>query len=224
VGKNFVVTYDERHMPEVETVWKLCQQDERYLKRGSAYIVYRLADELVDGYTQSIDLIEDTIDIIEDQIFNEPAQGTLQQIFTIKRILLHLRRTITPQRDVLNKLARDEYSAIDPQFRFFFRDVYDHLVRLTDVNDSMRELVSEALNSYLSVVNNRLNDIMKVLTIITTLFMPISFLTGFFGMNFFQPVANLEIWTSKVIFIIILITMIATPTGMYLWIKRRRWM
>jgi magnesium transporter len=137
---------------------------------------------------------------------------------------LHLRRIITPQRDVLNKFARDEYTVIDAQYRVFFRDVYDHLVRLTDVNDSMRELVGEALNSYLSVVNNRLNDIMKVLTIITTLFMPLSFLTGFFGMNFFQPVVNLESWTGMTAFIIILAVMALVPISMFLWIKRQHWM
>jgi magnesium transporter len=224
IGKNFIVTYEEFPLSEVEIVWKLCQQDERYLKRGSAYILYRLADELIDDYTQAIDSIEDTIENIEDAIFNDPQPETLQQIFTIKRTLLHLRRIITPQRDVLNKFARDEYTVIDAQYRVFFRDVYDHLVRLTDVNDSMRELVGEALNSYLSVVNNRLNDIMKVLTIITTLFMPLSFLTGFFGMNFFQPVVNLESWTGMTAFIIILAVMALVPISMFLWIKRQHWM
>jgi len=97
-------------------------------------------------------------------------------------------------------------------------------VRLTDVNDSMRELVGEALNSYLSVVNNRLNDVMKALTIITTLFMPVSFLSGFFGMNFFQPVFPLDVWTGRVAFLIVLAAMFVIPLGMYLWIKRQRWM
>ncbi len=104
-----------------------------------------------------------------------------------------MRRTITHQREVLNKLARDDYRIIDAQDRVFFRDVYDHLVRLQDLNESMRDLVSGALDIYLSVINNRMNDVMKKLTTVTTLFMPISFIAGFFGMNFFQPTAHLII-------------------------------
>src|SRR5436190_19318462 len=102
-----------------------------------------------------------------------------------------MRRILLPQREVLNKLARDDYKVIDRKDRVFFRDIYDHLVRLHDLNESLRDLVSGALDTYLSVVNNRLNDVMKTLTLITTLFMPISFITGFFGMNFFEPVAHL---------------------------------
>src|SRR5436190_22366984 len=114
-----------------------------------------------------------------------------------------MRRILLPQREVLNKLARDDYQVIDPKDRVFFRDIYDHLVRLHDLNESLRDLVGGVLETYLSVVNNRMNDIMKTLTIITTLFMPITFITGFFGMNFFEPVAGLTGWTTRQVFIVI---------------------
>jgi magnesium transporter len=97
-------------------------------------------------------------------------------------------------------------------------------VRLADIGESMRDLVSSALSSYLSVINNRLNDVMKTLTVITTLFMPISFLTGFFGMNFFQPVFNSRVWTGAIAFTIVLIVVISVPTMMLIWIKKQRWM
>ena len=93
---------------------------------------------------------------------------------------------------MLNKLARDDYKVIDPKDRIFFRDIYDHLVRLHDLNESLRDLVGGVQDTYLSVVNNRMNEIMKTLTIITVLFMPLTFLTGYFGMNFFEPPGNIE--------------------------------
>ena len=134
-----------------------------------------------------------------------------------------MRRIIAPQREVLNKLARDEFQVVDPHDRIFFRDIYDHLVRLHDVNESMRDLVSGSLDTYLSVINNRMNDVMKTLTIITTIFMPISFLTGFFGMNFFEPVAGLTGWTSRATFEVVMAVFICTPIAMYIWMKRRTW-
>jgi magnesium transporter len=126
---------------------------------------------------------------------------------------------------VLNKLARDEYPVIDAKDRVFFRDVYDHLVRLHEINESMRDLIGGALDTYLSVINNRMNDIMKTLTVITTLFMPLSFLTGFFGMNFFTPVSlPLQSWTAMIPFLITLGVMIGTPVAMVFWLRRKRWM
>lgn len=224
IGKNYLVSYQEQRIHEVDNVWETYQRDQRFLKRGPGYIAYQISDELVDGYTQVIESIEDNFDLIEDQIFDNPNQVSLERIFRLKRVLLHLRRSIMPQRDVLNRLARNDYPSLESQYKVFFRDVYDHLVRLNDVNDGLRELVSEALSSYLSVVNNRLNDVMKTLTIITTLFMPISFLTGFFGMNFFQPPGGLESWTGFASFVVVLLIVVLTPLGMYIWIKKQRWM
>jgi len=223
-GRNYLVTYHKEGIPEIDKIWGASQIDERHLKKGSSNLLYRLADELVAGYMQVTDKVEDDLEEIEDQIFDNPSQQILSQLFTLKRILLHLRRIITPQRDAINNLSRNEYAVIDPQYRVFYRSVYDHLVRLTDIGESMRDLISSALSSYLSVINNRMNDVMKTLTIITTLFMPISFLTGFFGMNFFQPVFNSRVWTGAIAFIIVLTVVISVPSMMLIWIKRQRWM
>jgi magnesium transporter len=134
-----------------------------------------------------------------------------------------MRRIIAPQREVLNKLARDDYRMIDPRDRIFFRDVYDHLVRLHDLNESMRDLVGGALDMYLSVINNRMNEVMKTLTVITTLFMPISFVAGFFGMNFFEPVAHMTRWTDQPAFIVMFLITILLPISIYMWLRRRTW-
>jgi len=224
LGRGYLVTYQAQHIATVDRVWAACQQDERHLQRGAAHLLYKLADELVADYMPVIDQVDDSIDQIEDQVFDDPAPILLERLFTLKRALLRLRRIIAPQREVLNKLARGDYAVIDPESRIFFRDVYDHLVRQYDIAESLRDLVGSALDTYLSVVNNRMNDVMKTLTIITTLFMPLAFLTGFFGMNFFQPVAPLNIWTSRLVFGLTLAAMALTPISMYLWMRRRAWM
>jgi magnesium transporter len=172
-----------------------------------------------------VDEIDEAIDQLEDEVFDKPTPQTLERIFKMKRAVIHLRRIISPQREVLNKLARDDYPVIDAKDRVYFRDVYDHLVRLYDINESLRDLVGGALDTYLSVINNRMNEIMRTLTVVTTLFMPISFAAGFFGMNFFQPVEEpLKMWSTNPVFILALVAMFLTPVGMFLWIRRRGWM
>jgi magnesium transporter len=171
----------------------------------------------------AVEKIDDAIDQIEDQVFNRPEPRTLEKLFALKRILLAMRRIIIPQREVLNKLARDDYKVIDPRDRIFFRDIYDHLVRLHDLNESLRDLVGGALDTYLSVINNRMNEIMKTLTVITTIFMPLTFVTGFFGMNFFEPLGNLKHWTTNPVFYITMAIMVLLPFGMYMWMRRRTW-
>jgi magnesium transporter len=224
LGKNYLVTYQAQPVTTVDRVWAICQRDERYLQRGTAYLMYELTDEVVADYMPAIEQLDDAIDQIEDQVFDDPSQALLERLFALKRALLRLRRMLAPQREVLNKLARGGYDVVGEEYRVFFRDVYDHLVRLYDITESLRDLVGSALDTYLSVVNNRMNDVMKTLTVITTLFMPLSFLSGFFGMNFFQPVTSLSAWTGKLAFGLTLVAMTMLPIGMYTWMRKRAWM
>lgn len=224
LGRNFLVTHQTQALAAVDRVWTACQRDERHLRRGSARLLYRLADELVTDYMQAVEKIDEAIDQIEDQVFDDPTPSMLERIFTLKRSLLRLRRVIAPQREVLNKLARGDYEVIAPEDRVFFRDVYDHLMRLHDITESLRDLTGSALDTYLSVISNRMNGVMKTLTVITTLFMPVSFLAGFFGMNFFQPVLPMDAWTGRTMFALALAAMVGLPAGVYLWIRRRAWM
>jgi magnesium transporter len=224
VGSNYVVTHHDNPISAIDEVWVACQRDERHVQEGADHLFYKITDHVVAGYMPIVEEIDKDIDQIEDQIFASPSPKTLERLFTLKRALLSMRRVITPQREVLNRLARDDYRVIDSQDRIFFRDVYDHLVRLHDLNESMRDLVSSALDTYLSVINNRMNDVMKTLAAVTTLFMPISFIAGFFGMNFFEPAANLTNWTVHPVFIVILIITILIPVIMFLWMRRRAWM
>lgn len=224
LGKNYIVTHHDERIEAIERAWAACQRDERHLKGGADHLLYRIADEVAASYMPAVEEMDAAIDELEGFIFDKPSPETLARIFAVKRAVLHLRRILGPQREVLNKLARDDYAMIDPKDRVYFRDVYDHYVRLHDISESVRDLVSGALDTYLSVINNRMNDIMKTLTIITTLFMPLSFVVGFFGMNFFGPSAPLNAWTDSPAFIATLGLMLMIPIGMYLWMRRKGWM
>lgn len=224
LGSNYLVTYHKDPILEIETLWKACNRDERYLKKGPSNLFYHLADEMVNQYMPVIEQMSEVIDQIEDDIIDQPRTEMLSQIFKLKRMMLMMRRTLLPQREVFSKLARGDFEVVHEQSRVYYRDIYDHMVRLEEVNESLRDLVSGALDTYLSVVNNRMNEVMKTLTIITTLFMPLTFLTGFFGMNFFQVVNPLPAWTGKMAFVIMLSATGLIPLGMFLWMRRRSWM
>jgi magnesium transporter len=223
LGANYVVTHHDEPIPALDRVWDSCQRDTRHAENGADHLLYRIVDYVVAAYMPIVEQMDREIDEIEDRLFAAPSSSTVERLFTLKRALLAMRRTITPQREVLNKLARDDYRVIDRRDRIFFRDVYDALVRLHDLNESMRDLVGGALDTYLSVINNRMNDVMKTLTVITTLFMPISFIAGFFGMNFFGPVADFSAWTGTPAFWITMILVFLTPFRMFLWMRRRGW-
>jgi magnesium transporter len=223
LGKNYIVTHHDHRIPAVDEAWVACDRDERNVQQGADHLLYRIADNLMAGYMPAVEKIDDAIDQIEDQVFGRPSPRTLEKLFSLKRVLLAMRRIIIPQREVLNKLARDEYKVIDPKDRVFFRDIYDHLVRLHDLNESLRDLIGSAVDTYLSVINNRMNEIMKTLTVITVLFMPLTFLTGYFGMNFFEPLGNLKVWTTNPVFYATLAVIFIMPIMMYLWMRRRTW-
>ena len=223
LGANYIVTHHDHPITAVDETWQSCDRDPRTLQMGPDHLLYKIADFVVADYMPIVEEIDEGINRIEDEVFDRAAPRVLERLFALKRVLLAMRRIILPQREVLNKLARDDYKVIDPKDRVFFRDIYDHLVRLHDINESLRDLVSGALDTYLSVINNRMNEIMKTLTIITVLFMPLTFLTGFFGMNFFEPHGTLQAWTSKPSFYIILITTFVLPVIMYFWMRRGKW-
>jgi magnesium transporter len=223
LGKNYVVTHHDVPISSLDEARLACLRDKRYTSNGPDHLLYKIIDDLVADYMPMIEALDSQIDRVEDEVLVKAAPDTLERIFALKRVLLSMRRILTPQREVLSKLARDDYEVVDPKDRVFFRDVYDHLVRLHDINESMRDLVGGALDTYLSVINNRMNEVMKTLTIITTMFMPISFITGFFGMNFFEPSGGLTSWTNNLVFGLVMVVFIILPIGMLIWMKNRTW-
>jgi magnesium transporter len=149
-------------------------------------LLYRVIDTLVDGYFPVLARLDDEIDDLEDEILERPTDQQLGQLFDMKRSLIAMRKVITPQRDMFATLLSDQTSlpGMTPEAERYFRDLYDHLIRISDLVDSYRDLMSGALDTHLATVSNRLNVVMKQLTIIATVFLPLSFLTGFFGQNF----------------------------------------
>ncbi len=224
VGRNYVVTHQAGAHMAIATVWDACLRDERLMQRGATHLLYRLADELADGYMQVIDGLDEVVDHIEDRVLQGSDGEILGTIMRYKRALLRLRRVVAPQREVINKLARGDDDVLDDTKLIYFRDVYDHYVRLADIAENLRDLISGALDTHLSVINNRMNEVMKTLTVITVLFAPLTFITGFFGMNFFEASGLFDVWTGRLALYITLGLLALAPVGMVLWLRRRAWM
>ncbi len=224
VGQGFLVTYHTQKIKALERVWESCEWDPRYLKRGALNLFYHLADRLVENHLPVFDQIELGINELEDQILHAPKEDTLERIFDLKRSLLRLRRIITPQREVFHKLAHNDFSVVETEQGYFFRNIYDHYVLLNDLTESLRELAASSLEVYLSAANNRMNQVVKVLTIITTMFMPLTFITSLFGMNFFQLEFSVFTPMGKIGLVIALVCLMVVPTLMFLWMRRRDWM
>jgi magnesium transporter len=225
LGTNYLVTHHTEPVPALDRVWAACRRDDRHLMRGADYLLFELADGIVSDFMPCIDSLDEAVDRIEEEVFAKSSSpSTLSTIFTLKRAAVHLRRILSPQREVLNRLARDDYRPIDARERVYFRGVYDHLVRLVDINESLRDLIGGTLDTYLSAASNRLNEIMKILTVVTLLFMPLAFLTGFFGMNFFGSTYEVAAPANGIWLLIVAIgSMIATPLLMWYWLRRRGW-
>ncbi|MBN2244221.1 MAG: magnesium/cobalt transporter CorA [Candidatus Aminicenantes bacterium] len=224
IGKNYILTYHETQNITIDKVWDRAVKNNRLFERGSANLLYLLLDETASDYILKTDQIAMVINDIEDQLFDDPNTALLAQIFSLKRSILNLRQSISPQREVLNKLARGDYSILGERSNVYFRDVYDHFFRLFDIAENLQDLTSNTLEIFLSTINNRMNGIMKTLTIITTLFMPISFLAGFFGMNFFAPVEKYTWWTSTPTLVIVILASVLFPVIMLAYFFRKGWM
>jgi magnesium transporter len=177
----------------------------RYAKRDKpiehpSRLLYRIVDGLVDSFFPILADFDDRIDELEDSIFQKADDRQLQEIFQMKRLLVGIRKAITPQRDTFARVMGGvaDLPGLDAEDERYFRDVYDHLIRISDLVDSYRDLLTGAMDVYLSTVSNRLNAVMKQLTIIATIFLPLSWLTGFFGQNFGFEVAHISSWESFV--------------------------
>jgi magnesium transporter len=152
---------------------------------SSVMLLYRIADALVDSYFPVMARFDDTIDQLEEAILKSPDDAQIGALFAMKRQLISLRKLITPERDLMASLvAGSDLPGMTDDAARYFRDLYDHLIRLSDLVDSYRDLLTSAVDTHLSTVSNRLNEVMKQLAIIATIFLPLSFLTGFFGQNF----------------------------------------
>jgi magnesium transporter len=199
---------------------------ERYAKRPGrierpSLLLYRVLDGLVDSFFPLLAGFDDRIDELEDAIFLRADDQQLQEIFQMKRLLVGIRKAVTPQRDAFASRGVAELPGLSQEDEHYFRDVYDHLIRISDLIDSYRDLLTGAMDVYLSTVSNRLNAVMKQLTIIATIFLPLAWITGFFGQNFGWLVRHVGSWEAFLLFG--LLTELAAVGGMLFYFKRRGW-
>jgi magnesium transporter len=220
LGANFLVTcHKVEKMAPIDEVWQRINQDDRLIRNGSDFLCHAVLDHLVDEYFPLIDRMDDEIENLEDRVLQKPDPNILARILELKHDILFLRRMISPQREVMNRISRDDFPMIDAQSRIYYRDIYDHLVRIQDLIESLRDIISGVLDIYLNSTSLRLNEIMKALTIVSTIFLPLSFIAGIYGMNFqFMP----EIyWRFGYLFVWIIF--VAVFSGMLIFFKRRNW-
>jgi len=186
LGRNYVITYHHDDFRSIENVRQQIRTSPIACQRGAAFLLHQILDQIVDYYSPVLDDFDERIDQLEADIFNlkRPNNSILEQIMDLKRGVLRLRRISAKQREVILRMSRGEFPLIDPQMLPFYRDVHDHIVRVTDLAESYRDLISGSLEAYLSVVSNRMNEIMKVLTIFSAIMLPLTFIAGVYGMNF----------------------------------------
>lgn len=225
LGPNYIVTYHTEPLTFLDEVRKLIEHDPRgRLQQGPDHLLFRFLDQAVDQSLEVIESLDDRVDRIQNQVIKNPRARTLQTIFRLKRAAIRLHRTFGPQREVLSRLARDPCKPVQARHRVYFRDVYDHAMRIHEISESLRDLIAGTLETYLSVLSNRTNDIMKTLTLVTVMFMPMSFLVGFFGMNFFgETLAFQEPMPRLLFFFGSLLIMVVSPTLMWIYVKRKKW-
>jgi len=218
LGADYLVTVHREPLAAIEGMRARCAVDRRTGAYRADMLLYQIVDQMVDAFFPLLDEIEDEIDELEDEILERATYATMQRIFALKQQLVYLRKVVAPMREAMNALASTRYELIDPRTAVYYRDLYDHLVRIYDLIETSRDLLGNALDAYLSTVSNRLNEVMKRLTLLTTIFMPISFLVGFGGMNFTQlPFDN------PTAFGVMMGLLIIVPVGMMFWFWRSKW-
>lgn len=230
LGGNFVVSTHTFPLYSVREVQQIVEEDGRLMKRGADFLAHSLIDALVDNVMPTIDSMSDVAENIEEEVIRQPQPVTLSDIMKLKRSTLRVHRVMAPQRDVLNRLSRGEFLQIKAETQIFYRDIYDHIVRIEDLNQSVRDRADNALATYLSSVANRQNETMRVLSVVATIFLPLTLLAGIYGMNFeYMPELSWR-WGYFVVlgvigFVILVVIWRFWASGWFAWGKRRMvWM
>jgi magnesium transporter len=220
IGANYLVTVHNGTSRSIASVQGICPRNAIVLGSGPLALVHRIVDTMVDNYRPEVDQLEDRLDQLEEAVFTASNESIVRQILSLKRDVGYLRRVVMPQRDVVARLARREFDVVDEHLSYRFRDVHDHLVRLADEANTFHDRVTGVLDAHLSFVSNRMNEVMKMLTLIATIFMPLTVLTSLYGMNVRLPMMpggeTAQFWE--------ILAMMAAITGAMLWyFKRQDW-
>lgn len=226
LGEDYLITFCSDERDPFEPLRKRLRNQQGKLRTMEVdHLLYAVFDVVVDEAYPILELISDRIESLEDAVLTRPDQAVLNAIHVTKRELLSLRRRLWPHREVINSLLRDDDRWISDQTKLYLRDCYDHVIQIMDLVDNYREMVSSLLEVYLSSVSNRLNDVMRVLTIFATIFIPLSFLVGIYGMNFSNETSpwampELQWYYGYPLLWLIIIAIVAT---MLYFFKRKNW-
>jgi magnesium transporter len=220
LGQNYLVTVHDGQSRSIQNLKELCQQHARILEEGPVALMHRIIDSMVDNYEPELDALEGEMDRLEEQAVMGAGDNLMRPILDIKRDLAALRRVLIPQRDAVGRLARREFPMITDEMAYRFRDVYDHLMRYADEATMFQDRMTGVLEGYLSAISNRLNIVMKVLTVMSTVFLPLTVLTGMWGMNVPLPLfpggERVQFWWVTGIMVLI-------SGVMLLLFRRKRW-
>ena len=220
ISNNILITHHAGRIDGTRALRDSCSRNCHIMQRGPDYMLHLLLDDLVDGCVPLVSVFEERVEELEHLVFKSPGNLTLMRILEMKRLLQKVRRDVVYQREIVNRLARGEFALISPTESMYYRNVYDHLVRISDQVDTCRELVLSIMDAYFSVNSANLNTVMKVLAVISTIFLPITFITSFYGMNFeFMSELHTPWGYPAVISLIIIVAAI-----MFISFRRRGWL
>jgi len=221
VGTNFVISFQEKEGDIFDSIRdRIRNAKGRIRKMGSDYLAYALIDAIVDHYFVILENFGEKIENVEEELITNPTPETLQLMHELKREMIFLRKSVWPLREVISGLQRAESSLIQKSTGIFLRDVYDHTIQVIDTIETFRDMVSGMLDIYLSSISNKMNEVMKVLTIIATIFIPLTFIAGIYGMNFkYMPELH---WPFG--YALIWLIIIAIAITMLIYFKRKRWL
>lgn len=192
----------------------------RIRKMGADYLSYALLDAVVDCYFNILEKFGDRIELLEEELMEEPSKKTLRQLHHMKREMIFLRKAVWPMRELINNLERSETELIKPSTDIYLRDLHDHAVRVIDTVETFRDLLSGMMDIYLSSVSNRMNEVIKVLTIITTIFVPVTFIVGVYGMNFDNMPELHSKWGYPIVWLVIIVTILS----LLVYFRKKKWM
>lgn len=220
IFKDIVFTFKEKADPLLDPVLKRLENGRGRIRRmGSDYLMYTVLDAIIDLNFDIMDQLEETLVTVEDETFSLPTPQLLEKIHEIKLEVIRMRRFISPVRDLTAGLLRSESELIDPNTRIYLRDVHDHVLRIIESIETHRDILSSLLEIYLSSISSRLNEVMKVLTVFSSIFIPLTFITGIYGMNFeWMPELKWH-WAYPAVWLVF----ITTSCTLYLYFKRRGW-
>lgn len=220
LGKNYVVTVHGAHSPGVDATVERITRGGEFLERGPARLMHQILDATVDAYFPIIDQLDEFVDGLEERVFVRFEQEALRDIFSVKRLVLTLRRHLSPMREVFNTLQSRPCAQITPETQVYFRDVYDHVIRLNESLDSYRDLLASTLDSYLSQISNKMGMVTKGLTVVATLSVPFVVVSGMWGMNF----GDIPLAASPNGFWIMLTVQLGLGAGLLWFLRRSGWL